>query len=387
MKKWFFGVALLVSWLNQTGTAAAQHIPTPYGAARIPEPVPCPTPNLIEGPIGPLGAPPGPPLGVDLPADHSSAFQCEEYVRDEHFFAHFGAVALMRQKLGHFTTAIQDPLTSDTGVFPPEGGPAIQTLNELGVNFQYGPRATFGYLWQNHAIELTGFWLSASRKSAEVEMEGRVDLPFVNTPAGFSDNNLFVQIDRVNTEYRTSLGSAELNYRYTDAAVAEAELILGVRFIDHYESIRIFAGDDDDDSDQASYQIQTRNRIVAPQVGFEWGTPFTPWLRLGLNGKAALGVNFAEVRTTLVRDDGTVGFNQARHSTIPLAQVYDMGAFVDVKILERMRLRLGYNAMFLVNVAVAEDNINFNLENPTARVNNHGSIFYHGPMVELQFLF
>jgi hypothetical protein len=398
MKKWYFGVALVAGWLGQTGTAGAQYIPTPVGAARIAEPIPCPTPNLVEGPISPLAAPSVPACGTDLPSGHSSAFQCEEYVRDDHCFAHFGAVGLMRQKLGHFPLAVMDPQTLDTGTPPPPGQPVVQSLNMFQESFQYGPRATLGYLWQNQAVELTGFWIPSLRKSLDSSMPGQIDLPFVNPPVGFEgDNGLWLQADRLHTEYTSSLWSGEVNYRYTDAAVTTAELILGVRYVGNRESLGIFTGDDDltvhdaqgnpDPRRQAIYQLQARNHVVAPQVGFEWGTPCTKWVRVGVNAKAAVGVNFAEVRTTLVRGDGLVGFDQARHSTVPLAQVYDLGGFVDFNILERLRLRIGYNAMFLVNVVVPEDNLNFNLGAPTARTNNNGTIFYHGPMAELEFLF
>jgi hypothetical protein len=400
MKKWYFGVALVAGWLGQTGTAGAQYIPTPVGAARIAEPIPCPTPNLVEGPISPLAAPPGPPCGTDLPAGHSSAFQCEEYVRDDHCFAHFGAVGLMRQKLGHFNLAVLDPVSLKDGIPAPPGSPTLQSLDMFQESFQYGPKATLGYLWQNQAIELTGFWIPSLRKTLDSANPGQIDLPFVNPPLGFEgDNGLWLHADVLHTEYRSSLWSGEVNYRYTDAAVTDAELILGVRYVGNSESLGIVTGDDDltvrdaqgnpDPTRQATYQIRARNHIVAPQVGFEWGTPCTKWARVGVNAKAALGVNFAEIRTTLVRGDGLVGFDQARHSTVPLAQVYDLGAFVDFDVcgLERLRLRIGYNAMFLVNVVVPEDNLNFNLGAPTARTNNNGSIFYHGPMAELEFLF
>jgi hypothetical protein len=398
MKKWYFGVVLLAGWLGQAGTAGAQYLPTPYGAARYPEPVPCPTPNLVEGPISPQGAPPGPPCGVDLPADHNSAFQCEEFVRDEHAFASFGAVGLMRQKLGHQLVAVQDPQNLDTGA-PPQGNrPTIQDLNDIGTTFQYGPKGSVGYLWQNCAVELAGFWIPNTSQSTDLVMPGRIDLPFRNPPLGFEGNNgLWLQADRVNSQFTSGLWGGELNFRYTNAGIGESELILGVRYLDLGESVRIFTGDDDvthpdpfgnpDPTRQAFYQVNARNRIVAPQIGFECAFPCGHLVTFGAIGKAAVGADFTEVRAILTRGDGLVGFDARRTHTIPLTQIYELGAYADFNILERLRLRLGYNAMFVVDIAAAQDQINFDLSAPLGTVNNHGNAFYHGPVAELQFLF
>jgi hypothetical protein len=55
--------------------------------------------------------------------------------------------------------------------------------------------------------------------------------------------------------------------------------------------------------------------------------------------------------------------------------------------MERLRLRGGYQAFWLTNIATSQDQVDFNLANTGGRKNYTGSTFYHGPMVELQFLF
>ena len=42
---------------------------------------------------------------------------------------------------------------------------------------------------------------------------------------------------------------------------------------------------------------------------------------------------------------------------------------------------------WVVNVPEAVDQVDFDLSHTPGIKNKHGSIFYHGPMVELQFLF
>jgi hypothetical protein len=403
MKKWYFTVALLAAWLGHSATVSAQGglMPTPYGAARIPEPLPCgptcPTPDLVPGPIDPSALPPVPCQGTDLPAGHSSAFQCEEFARDDHCFFHLGAEAWLRQKLGSEPIAFMDPSNLKNGIVGANNLGTIQNPNDIAQHWNIGPRLTIGYVSQNQAIEVTGFWIPQATNSTEVDMAGQIDLPFQNPPVGFEgDNGMWLHADRVVTTFKSTMWSGEINYRYNDAAVTCAELILGVRYLDLKESLGIFTGDDDltfttpngpDPTRQATYQTQTHNRIVAPQIGFEWGHPFTPLFTLGVTAKAAVGVDFAEIHNTLIRGDGLVGFDTKHTTTIGPSQIYDAGAFIDFNILERVKLHVGYNAMFLVNVAPAADQVDYNLANPFGRNETHSTIFYHGPVAELQILF
>jgi hypothetical protein len=102
--------------------------------------------------------------------------------------------------------------------------------------------------------------------------------------------------------------------------------------------------------------------------------------------KAGAGPNIININTFLTRGDGFVGFNN-RHNTASLGQVYELTGFFDFHMLERLRFRAGYTAMWLVDVATASDQVDFNLANPYGRRNTHGSAFFHGPQMELQFLF
>src|SRR5262249_19543927 len=190
--------------------------------------------------------------------------------------------------------------------------------------------------------------------------------------------------------------------RRWNAGIDGAELILGVRYVHHRESLDIFTDDDGltfrdldgnpDPRRQATFTSQVRNNIVAPQVGFEYSTQLPSCgcllksLWFGASGKAGVGANFVEFRQRLVRGDGFRGFD-TRSNTTGLGQVYDVGAFVDVQLLERCRFRAGYNAIWLVDVATSNDQIDFNLAFPGNVRSKQGSVLYHGRSFELQFLF
>jgi hypothetical protein len=403
--RWTWGVALVAGLLGPKGVALAQccpAIPSPVGAARMPEPLPCgdgPTPNLVPGPISPLSAPPGPCDALSLRADHTSAFQCENFPPECHCYFHIGAQGLVRgDHLGGGAIAVLDPQNLDTGNSPPAGSPVVQRFKDIGQNVNIGVRATVGYMWNDsQAIEFSGFYIPAAYNTVDTINAGRIDAFFQNAPLGFEgDNGLWLQADRLKTTFTQRVLGAELNYRCCNKAFTDVELLIGVRYIDVRENLNIYTGDDDltsldvngnpDPTLQATYFIETLNRIVAPQMGLEYALPCTCYFTFGVSAKAAAGVNFIEVETKLNRGDGFEGFH-TRRTTSGFGQIYDVGAFVDFHLLERARLRLGYNALWLVGVATAVDNLDFDLSNPGGRQNKTGSMFYHGPMVELQFLF
>ncbi len=400
--RWTWGVALVAGLVGQGGTALAQYVPSPVGATRIPEPLPCnpgPQPNLIPGPISPLAAPPGPGDQFSLTNQHSSAFQCETFPAEQAAYFHIGSQALIRgDRLGKGALAVLDPQNLDTGDAPPPGSQVLQRYKDISQNMNVGVRATVGYLFNDSdSIELTGFYIDANYNSIETNIAGQVDAFFHNAPLGFEgDNGLFLQADRLHTTFTQRIASGELNYRHCNKALTDVEVLFGVRYLDQRESLNIFTGDDDltaigvngqnDPTLAATYLVETHNRIIAPQFGIEYAKGFTHFVTFGLNAKAALGVNLVEVTTKLNRNDGFVGFQNHRDE-YSFGQVYDVGATIDFHLLERAKLRFGYTAMWLVGVATATDNLDFNLANPAGRKSNYGSMFYHGPMVELQFLF
>ena len=244
---------------------------------------------------------------------------------------------------------------------------------------------------------MSGFYIFQNNSTASIQAPGRIDSFFGNPPLGFEgDNGLWLQADRMSTSFSSTLWNAEANYRYTDAAVTGAELIAGVRYLDLDERLSSVTDDDgfqfpmingqSDPARVATYSVRTHNHLVAPQLGFEWDKELAHWLTLGVAGKGAWGANFVTLDRSLVRGDGFVGFNNSKSET-QFSQMYEIHAFVDFHLLERLNLRMGYNTMWFLNMANVVDQYDFNLQN-TGNVNNRdGSIFFHGPMAELQFLF
>jgi hypothetical protein len=411
MSRWYKHGAVLVAWLALSLVAQAQQeIPSPVGAARMVEPLgycPKPQPPLIPGPVTPEMAPLGPPDSLSLPASHSSAFQCEQYTVESCFYASVGAQGLQRYRLPRLQTAFNEPgarLDVDVVPGPPSDFTVATDLNNLHPYMHYGPRFTVGYLENNCAVELTGYYLSPQTRGVTVTNPALLLVPF-NTPAqgvplGFEGNNgLWLNADKVRTYYSNQIINAEANYRSWNGAINNVELILGVRYFGLQETVGIFTNDDffhvnifgqSDPKRAATYTATARNNMVNAQFGGEYSAPLPHktlgWIWFTGMAKASAGPNFIERSFRLVRGDKFLGFHDTV-SNVNFGQLYEAGLYLDLHALERLRFRLGYQALFVVGVSDPGYQVNFDLLHPTSRGPGYRSEFYHGPTFEMQFLF
>jgi hypothetical protein len=444
-------VALVAAcWCLNSPIHAQGTYPSPVGAARMPEPIPCtppqgpppPQPNLIPGPVGPQAAPMGPPDCLTLPYDHSSAFQCENYVQDCGFFLNLGPMAMQRQKLGAGDIAVfnaaaqgqQPPFvgSAEPNPFlpPPPGTASALNFNSFTPAMSLGLRGTVGYLWGGQSIEFTNFYIFQNDVTTKVSLFNGLDTLFFNPPLNFADGNLFRRANQVSSIFGSTLFSSELNYRRWNTAFQGLDLLIGVRYINQNDNLQIvmqgnappqqFASIPVAASNVAIYSSRTFNNIVAPQIGMEYTLPVWRWFSISAEGKGAWGANFLSTDVGLARGDGLQGFNTHRSDT-NFGQIYQLAGFTDVQILERLRLRLGFQATWLCGVATANDQVDFNLMGFQARQafltanpnilnqpltpqtfqmisntqnaiphghnSNNGSILYWGPLIELQFFF
>jgi hypothetical protein len=347
-------------------------------------------------------APAGPGDQLSLPLNHTSAFQEETFPLEEAWWFNIGAQALTRTGWGsyplYYTSPVSGPL--DTGAIPSRIQPLtiVADANQIDRPVLWGVRGSIGYIFNGHyAVEFAGNTMFEQTTSYHLQNQGRLSSFFYNTPLGFEGNNgLWRQADQITLNRTFNISSAELNYRYTSGGVTEPELIMGLRYVDMYDQFGIYTGDDDrtflnasgftDPRRQATLSYTARNRILAPQLGFEWVPVNARIAMFGFNAKGAWGANFTELDGNLTRGDGFTGFDGSRSKVI-FSHLYEINAFVDLCVLERMRFRAGYQAMWILNVADSQDQISFDLEATYGRGKYNGSQFWHGPTMELQFLF
>jgi hypothetical protein len=384
------GVALMAAGLAVAAPAQAQYMPVPVGAARMPEPLPTgpsscnPPPNLIPGPVSPEAAPMGPPNDLSLPCNHASAFQCEEFAADNHMYLSLGGQWLQRQKLGGGVIALMEP-----------GRQVAQEFNNITQTMNGGPRYTLGWMVGDCAVEYTGYYIPTNNKTILTIRPGVLDELFSNPPAdmvGPDGTSIFLKGNSVRSTFGSSFWNNEVNFRTWNIGIHGADLIFGARYIEENENLQSTF---EPNSFLAAFRsvtdsVHTFNRIATVQLGCEYECSILPCLGIGATCKGAWGANFVTTDVGMERGDGRQEFNVHRDRAV-FTQVYDIGLFFDIYILERLRVRTGYNTLWLVGVADAPDQIDFNLggsgRRATSRFNPNGSIFWHGPMVELEWLF
>ncbi len=432
MRKTWLGAALLGAWLS-AGAEAQTPSTSPPGRASVSggsAPFPnAPPATYLGGSIGrpsmPEPAPmstgtmPPPALASTSPAHEPSSMQgyppSGYPSHDGHspnpyealagvsmgkaraWYVSFGAMSLQRERLGG-NLAVLDVGNGDTGIAPQVNRPGAADLGDMEMDWMVGPRGTIGLHFGGcKAIELTGFYIPQDASYHTFANRGRLSSFFFNEPVGFEGNNfLWLQADVMRVSLRTELGNAELNCRWWPEPYKYFSWLLGVRYVDLWEKLDIFTDDDGltivdaqgrpDPRRQATYTIRTHNRILAPQLGFEWNIPLTPWVAATWQAKGAWGVNFLDADAKLERGDGFVGFKGQRSETF-FSHLYDTGLYLDWKIHDCAKLRTGWTALWLVHVAEAFEQVDFNLEHTKGQRNPDGNIFYHGPVIELHLVF
>jgi hypothetical protein len=299
-------------------------------------------------------------------------------------------------------------------------------FNSFTPALSLGIRGTIGYLWDKQSIEFTNFYIWENDVTTSVQQAGGLDTLFWNPPLTFLGDHLFRRTDQVTTVFGSSIFSSELNYRRWEVA-GGLELLAGVRYVRQNDILSINSqgtsfiqnsfGLPTPGLDSATYSVLCHNNIVAPQLGAEYNLPICNWFSLTGMGKGAWGVNYITTDVNLMRGDNFTAFDTQRHATV-FGQIYTLGAFADFNILQKLHLRLGYTATWLLGVATANDQVDFNLMGyqarqafglsgvdqalssgnvrqlrnaqqsiPHGRTNNNGSIMYFGPQIEMQFFF
>lgn len=363
-------------------------------------------------PGGPCGMPDGGPCGggcgkaglcgkkscgkddcdLSLPANIPNAF-CDPYRFGQGgVYVYLGAMALQRDNLGHSALALRNASADENAVFDPNE-PLALSYGDIPQHLMPGIRATVGYRQDEYAIEFTGFYIPQYVTSRDIVIPARLDSFFFNAPNEFvGDLGLWLHADRMNATYRTQLADAELNFRAGSKAFIMPELIFGLRYVDLQERFRLFTDDDGitlgapDPTLQANYITRTFNRILGPQIGMEGQYRLLRWMAFSYMSKAMAGVNFINADVLLQRGDGLIGL-QGKTSTVTMSVVGEFGVFLDMWLMDKISLRLGYETLGIGNVAEAVKHVDYNLANPAGNTHDRGSICYHGPVIELQFSF
>jgi hypothetical protein len=323
-------------------------------------------------------------------------------------FAGAGAMALRRQRLPQGPIALLEPVAMhDTNTITAPTSPEALDFRDVPTAYDWGVSATFGYRWGPEAVEISGFFLPRQQTSASASFVGKEDVLFgaFPTPPPFQvptdvPTNPFLQNDIVQARLSTELGSVEANFRHQLNDRLEA--FVGMRYFSLLERFDIFT-DDLAVPDgggfgvirrglgvpgvQADYLISARSDLVGPQLGFLYEQQLLPGFAISFLSKNMIGADFFSVQHTLTRvDTGQLGPGASRSGT-QASGIIEIGAFASWWVNQHIRLRAGYQALWVINVPDASRNVSFNLNEPLGTPSDHSSIFFHGPTLDVELAF
>jgi hypothetical protein len=318
---------------------------------------------------------------------------CDDYEHEDcdtcHWLVTAGWVAFMREHLLHRPFAVLDPAGTNDGVLPPAGSPVVADFNDLEPSLHHGFRAAVGYYRCNWALEVGGFYLADQNDDYHFINPGRLSAFFVNPPIGFTD--LWDNADLMSLALSTRLASLEINSRwFTGVCGVELEFLVGVRYVNLRERFQIFTDDDGlqlfpTPAGTATHSTEADNHLVGAHVGWSVHAPVIPGVGVAWDFRSGWYGNDADVEVQLVRGDGLVGLAGADdHSRS--SQTIETGLYLDF-IRGCWRVRMGYNLLWLNHVALAPDQVDFNLANTTVRGDFDGEVLYHGPTVLVDVIF
>jgi hypothetical protein len=379
MKKRLVGLFLGVAFLFQGNFAFSQF---PSGGP-LPEPIPLGASGPAQGmpqSFGPMmaGMPSDGQEDLSISSRAPSAFMEEPYIFESTYYGSVGARALMRQ----------NPISLQ--VTTP--GPTLPGQNFNGINpvMAWGPQVTLGYIFNNHMFEFYGFYIPQNSKQISSYAPGQVSSPFGATgaPAGFA--GLFQNASSITTTLNDAVGNVEFNYRRASNAIKDFEFLFGLRYFNMFENMIV--GTDANQTSlganpalEANYYTRTNNNLLGLQMGYEHNMRVLKHLGIGSFAKGSAGVNWWDSNVSLVRGDKLVGFQGGQNGTT-FGSVVEIALYADFLLLERCRMRAGYNVLWAFGVSEASQQFNYNFSQ-TNGSNQIGTTFFGGPSLDFQFLF
>ncbi|HEY4759433.1 MAG TPA: BBP7 family outer membrane beta-barrel protein [Thermoguttaceae bacterium] len=297
------------------------------------------------------------------------------------------------------------PVATISNSIPPNGelwDIVAFSTGDLDSPFRAGAKALVGRTigdtrWQ---IDFTYFWLDSWNDSSVITDstsnptppggQGNLFSPFSNfgEPTaidGFDYNNL-MSIREV-----SQLQNGELNLRYLLPMPHDcltAKFLLGVRYMSINEQFDY--NSQSQATGSASYiSTLTRNSLVGPQLGGDFYFFAYQQCWINFEFKGAICAN-----QTLQDTNGTraIGVNEtplgSSDTSNPTSFVGDLNLMLVWQLRPRLITRIGYQAIWVTNVAMARRNYDppaSILLNDTPFIDTNGNVVYHGPHIGLEF--
>ncbi len=231
-----------------------------------------------------------------------------------------------------------------------------------------GPRVLLG-LRTSPCSSWSIYYFSAFdfQGSASATIPGSLSAPGLLGATGID----WVDADTMATSYWSDLHNVEINYMHD---WNDFSLLAGFRFVDLEETYNITTISE---TDTSFYNTATHNELYGAQIGGRYrrccGRFF--W---DATGKAGVFGNAAQQSQYLSDLDNSIVYRDSisHHSTI--AFVGDVNLSVGFQLTRCLAFRCGYNAMWIGQVALAPDQLDFDISSLGTTINTGGDVFLQG---------
>ncbi len=279
----------------------------------------------------------------------------------------------------------------------------LDTDDVVDDDEEFGGRGVLGIrLDERSSIELvfTGFGHDRDTRRRDIsDTLFAFENPDAGALAGIDDNNFDAAV-QFDLEYDSEFYSGEINYRRmfeVDGADYRFNLLAGIRAVRLEEDLNFFSIDDDVAGVPVAangfgrYDVETRNSLIGVQLGVETEIPLVEDLvDFDLYAVGGAFANRADGRNEFADIDATpVTFRQSR-SEWDDAGLIEGAAHLTVRLFRGIELKMGYRAIYLINVATAPDQFPRSGSAGDFFGNNYdndGKTLFHGPSLGLKVAF
>lgn len=277
------------------------------------------------------------------------------------------------------------------------GGPFVLSTGDL--EFDEAPGFRFSGQFQITAggsLEFTYYGLFNFDSSARVTGDG--DLFSVLSQCGQVPFGGFAETDAADVhriEYSSTFDNFEVNFRrrwISPNCRYQGSWLVGARYFKldedfEFTSVTATGGLDMD--------VQTNNSLTGAQFGGDLWLCVIPGIRIGGEFKAGVFGNHAIQSTGIAASSFPLPFAEEVKSN-DVAFVSNLDLMMLYRLNYNWTLRAGYQFLYVDGVALASEN--FNPTPPsifvgvppdlirTATINDNGSVFYHGLMMGVEFM-
>jgi hypothetical protein len=248
-------------------------------------------------------------------------------------------------------------------------GDTLLSTQDFDFVYEVGPNITLGYRptpWD--AWEITYFGLMDW--DSRTTLNGAADLNLPGALGAALDLN-FANANAMNLTYSSVIHNGEFNYLWTHGQIM---WLLGFRYFNLGEELNIRSASA---TGITEYNTTTRNDLYGGQLGARYRAG---WKRFNWDffGKAGVFGNRA-VEQQFITNIGDAPIRDTSVEQGHTAFVGDIGVNLSYNICKCWTIRAGYNAIWVEDVALAPNQLDFT-DTPTSgtTLNNNGSVFLHG---------